>query len=274
MSKHLLARAGAVLAAAAVSAGVLVGVAAPAQAASLGAITLSQAGGVDDTPMFASATTSAPCPTGFGTNAALRIGRPGGPYSNLRAPLGAGGYDTAPVTIAPNRSFSLAIGGAPAAGEWLVIVECYSATEGRHPDEFQTSITVTGSTWELTPAPVVDLGTVNLSQSSGGVDDTPVFASGTTSAPCPTGFGANVALRIGRPTGPFSNLRAPLGAGGYDTAPASIAPNRSFSTAIAGTPGDGEWWVVVECFSATQGQHPDRFVTSITVTGSTWVVAA
>jgi hypothetical protein len=150
MSKHLLARVGAVLAAAAVSAGVLVGVAAPAQAASLGAITLSQtSGGVDDTPMLASATTSTPCPTGYGANVALRIGRPDGPFSNLRAPLGAGGYDTAPVAIAPNRSFSTAIGGAPGDGEWWVVVECFSATEGQHPDRFVTPITVTGTTWAV-----------------------------------------------------------------------------------------------------------------------------
>jgi hypothetical protein len=151
MSKHLLARVGAVLAAAALSAGALVGVAAPAQAASLGAITLSEtSGSVDASPMFASGTTSAACPTGFGANVALRIGRAGGPFNNLRAPLGAGGYDTAPVTISPNRSFSTAVGGAPADGEWLVVVECFSTTEGQHPERFVTSITVSGSSWALT----------------------------------------------------------------------------------------------------------------------------
>lgn len=275
MGKHLFARAAAVLVAAAVPAGVLVGVAAPAQAASLGTVTLSQTSGtVTDTPMFTSGTTSAACPTGYGANAALRIGRPGGPYSNLVAPGGAGDYDAAPVTLSPNRSFSTAVGGPPADGEWLVIVECYSATLGRHTDEFQTSITVSGGDWAVTPAPPADLGTVTLSQTSGTVADTPVFASGTTSAACPSGYGANVALRIGRPQGPFANLRAALGAGGYDTAPVTIEPNRSFTAALGGTaPGDGEWWVVVECYSDTLGQHPERFVTPITVTGGDWAVA-
>ncbi|MGN9911054.1 hypothetical protein ACTMTJ_26200 [Phytohabitans sp. LJ34] len=277
MSKPLIARVAALLATAAATATALVGVASPAQAAPLGTVNLSQSSGsVSDSPMFASGTTSAACPSGYGDNVALRIGRPEGPFSNLRAALGAGGYDTAPVTIEPNRSFATALGGvAPGSGEWWVVVECFSATLGQHPDRFVTSITVTGSTWELPPAPVVHLGTVTLSQSTGLVSDTPVFASGTTSAACPSGYGDNVALRVGRPEGPFSNLRAALGAGGYDTAPVTIEPNRSFTTALGGVaPGEGEWWVVVECFSATQGQHPDRFVTPIIVAGDTWTVSA
>lgn len=91
MTKRLLARAGALAGAVAVSASVLVGVAAPAQAASLGEVVLSQVeGSVTDTPIFASAT-SAPCPTGYGENAALRVGQPGGPYANLAPSLVAAG---------------------------------------------------------------------------------------------------------------------------------------------------------------------------------------
>ncbi len=155
MSKRVLARAGALLGAMALSAGVLVGVAAPAQAASLGEVTLSEtSGSVSATPMFASATTPA-CPTGFGENAALRVGRPGGPYSNLAPALGGGGFDTTPVTINPNRSFTTALGGvAPGAGEWWIIMECYSLTEGRHVDEFRTSIQVTGDQWRIPIAEV------------------------------------------------------------------------------------------------------------------------
>ncbi|MDG4764963.1 Ig-like domain repeat protein [Solwaraspora sp. WMMD406] len=150
MSKRVFARAAALLGAAALTGGVLVAVAAPAQAASLGEVQLSQtSGGVSDEPMFVSAS-SAACPAGFGENAGLRIGRPGGPYSNLGRPLGGGGFDSAPVTIEANRSFTTSIGGsAPAAGEWWVIIECYSLTEGRHPDEFVTPITVSGTTWRV-----------------------------------------------------------------------------------------------------------------------------
>ncbi|MFI7217393.1 Ig-like domain-containing protein [Micromonospora maritima] len=131
----------------AIVSGLVLTVSGPAQAASLGEVTLSQTSGtVTDTPMFASATT-AKCPTGYGENANLRIGRPGGPYSNLAVALGGGGYDQAPVTINPNRSFSTAIGGAPAAGEWWVVMECYSLTEGRNADEFRTPVLVCGNTW-------------------------------------------------------------------------------------------------------------------------------
>lgn len=135
--------------------------------------------------------------------------------------------------------------------------------------------TATALVGVASPAQAAPLGTVNLSQSIGSVSDSPIFASGTTSAACPSGYGANAALRVGRPEGPFSNLRAALGDGGYDTAPVTIEPNRSFATALGGVaPGDGEWWVVVECFSVTQGQHPERFVTPITVTGATWALSA
>ncbi len=129
---------------------------APAQAASLGALTLTgidgkpqTSGTVDATPMFASATTSAPCPAGFGENASLRIGPPGGPYSNLAKTLGGGGYDEAPVTSDSNRSFTTALGNPPADGVWHIIMECYSLTEGRHPDEFQLPIMVCGRLWKV-----------------------------------------------------------------------------------------------------------------------------
>jgi len=169
MTKRLLARVGALAGAVAVSAGVLVGIAAPAQAASLGEVVLSQVeGSVDDTPIFASAT-SAPCPVGYGENAALRIGQPGGPYFNLAPSLGGGGYDTVPVTVEPNRSFATAIGAAPAAGEWWIVVQCFSLTEGKHVDEFITPITVAGDSWAvkrtattlgITPASPVRRGTL------------------------------------------------------------------------------------------------------------------
>ncbi|GAA1842425.1 Ig-like domain repeat protein [Asanoa iriomotensis] len=169
MSKRVFARAAALLGAVTLSAGVLAGIASPAQAASLGGVTLSQqSGSVNDTPMFASGS-SAACPAGFGENAGLRVGRPGGPYSNLAVPLGGGGYDEAPVTIAPNRSFTTALGGtAPAAGEWWVIVECYSLTEGRHVDEFQTAIVVTGDQWRV---PVAEDTTTALTVApAGGIE--------------------------------------------------------------------------------------------------------
>jgi Bacterial Ig-like domain (group 3) len=158
MGRSWLTRAPVLLAAfllsvASLTAGVVVTLAEPAHAASLGEVRLSQqAGTVDSVPMFTSGTTD-PCPANFGENANLRIGRPDGPYSNLAPALGGGGFDTAPITINPNRSFQTALGGtAPGAGEWWVVMECYSLTEGRNVDEFRTPITVCGDRWQVGPS--------------------------------------------------------------------------------------------------------------------------
>lgn len=125
------------------------------------------------------------------------------------------------------------------------------------------------------PAAAAPLGTVRLSQTSGTVDATPIFATATASGACPTGYGSNAQVRIGPPAGPFANVAKPLSAGGYDRTAVSAQPNRSFLTALGNTPPvDGEWWVVVECFSETLGMHPDRFVTPITVSGRQWRVGA
>ncbi|GAA4468209.1 hypothetical protein [Phytohabitans houttuyneae] len=140
----------AVLSALAVAALTAVAFPAPAQAAPLGSVRLSASKGtVDQTPIFATASAAKPCPSGFGQDAAVRIGPPGGPYQNVATPLRDGGYDKKAVSVKPNRSFARAIGGAPAAGEWWVVVECWSLTQGRHPDLFITPLTVTGKEWKL-----------------------------------------------------------------------------------------------------------------------------
>ncbi|GAA4152383.1 hypothetical protein GCM10022251_20480 [Phytohabitans flavus] len=140
----------AALSAVAVSALAAVAFPAPASAAPLGTVKLSQAKGtVDQTPIFGTASTSKPCPDGFGSDAAVRIGPPGGPYQNVATPLREGGYDKKAVSAKPNRSFSRAIGGAPANGEWWVVVECWSLTLGRHPELFITPLTVTGRDWKM-----------------------------------------------------------------------------------------------------------------------------
>jgi hypothetical protein len=120
--------------------------------APIGAVRLSQpSGSVDATPIATEAAASAPCPEGYGRNALLRVGRPGGPYSNLAKPLSGGGYDRAAPAARPNRSFATALDGRrPAAGEWWVVFECHSENEGVHPARFVTSITVSAGTWSLT----------------------------------------------------------------------------------------------------------------------------
>jgi hypothetical protein len=235
MSKRVLARAGALLGAMAVSAGVLVGVAAPAQAASLGEVTLSQtSGSVTDTPIFASATSPA-CPTGFGENAALRIGKPGGPYSNLAPALGGGLYDTHPVTINPNRSFTTALGGtAPGNGEWWVIMECYSLTEGRHVDEFRTSIVVSGTSWRI-PVAYDTATTLTMTPNSPVTAGTEVtFTAGVTASdPNAPAIAGTVEFRRG------SNVvgTAPV-VGGTATFATTALPIGSYQYSAAFVPAD------------------------------------
>ena len=120
------------------------------------------------------------------------------------------------------------------------------------------------------PAGAAPLGSVRLSQSSGTVDQNPIFGSASASKPCPAGFGSDAMVRVGPPGGPYSNVAKPLTDGGYDKKAVSVKPNRSFSTALAGAPAGGEWWVVVECYSLTLGMYEERFVTPITVNGRAW----
>ncbi|MFC0532550.1 hypothetical protein [Phytohabitans kaempferiae] len=122
------------------------------------------------------------------------------------------------------------------------------------------------------PASAAPLGTVQLSQSEGTVDQTPIFGTASASRPCPSGYGSDALVRVGPPGGPYANVARPLTDGGYDAKAVLAKPNRSFAAALGGAPASGEWWVVVECFSLTQGQHPERFVTPLTVTGRDWKV--
>ncbi|WP_327010360.1 WxL domain-containing protein [Dactylosporangium sp. NBC_01737] len=166
--KSLLARVGAVAGAAVVSSVALVGLAAPAHAADLGSITLTPTSGtVDANPMFTSVTTATACPTGYGTNVAVKIGRVGGPYNNLNTVYSDGGYDTAPLSLAANRSFTRANGNvAPAAGLYEVVIICTSETQGDLPDVFRSiNIEVTGANWAVKVAAPAEDTTTTLAVS-------------------------------------------------------------------------------------------------------------
>ncbi|MGI5149514.1 hypothetical protein ACQEVC_24750 [Plantactinospora sp. CA-294935] len=119
--------------------------------AALGTLTVTPTSGtVGGNPMLVSATTSAPCPARYGSAVLLRVGPAGGPYSNIARPGGAGGYDTAPVTMRPNRSMTMSQGRPPGDGEYVIVVECVSDTLGTHPDRFESRIVVSGDTWRVT----------------------------------------------------------------------------------------------------------------------------
>ncbi|GLZ75711.1 hypothetical protein Afil01_05180 [Actinorhabdospora filicis] len=151
-----LSRVIALLAATAATALTLLVSASPAQAESpiLGVLSLSAASGtVTDTPFVASATTNAPCPSGYGDNASLRAGKPGGPYALLGRIGGDGGYDTAAsVTLPASRSLTTVLGGTPADGDYEVVVTCSGVLTGVHPKSFSTYITVTGADWRVKAA--------------------------------------------------------------------------------------------------------------------------
>ncbi|MEV6522864.1 Ig-like domain repeat protein [Longispora sp. NPDC051575] len=161
-TQSLFARGAALAAATVLASAAALALAAPAQAAPLGTLTLSQTSGdVATNPMFAGATTSTACPTGYGTNATIKVGKVGGPYNNLNKVGSAGGYDTAPFTIGANRSFTTSNGGvAPTSGDYQVVLVCTSETQGDHPDLFVTDITVTGANWAVkSTAPAQDTTT-------------------------------------------------------------------------------------------------------------------
>jgi hypothetical protein len=125
--------------------------AAPARrAAALGTVAITPtSGAVDGNPMLNSATTSTPCPAGYGAGALLRVGPVGGPYSNIARPVTTGNYDKAPVTMNPNRSMTDSQGQQPGDGEYVIVVECISDTLGPHGNRFETPIVVSGNTWRV-----------------------------------------------------------------------------------------------------------------------------
>ncbi|MEU3452525.1 Ig-like domain repeat protein [Micromonospora sp. NPDC006766] len=231
MSKRLLARAAALTTGAALAAGALVAVASPALAAPLGTVNLSKTSGlVTDSPIFETATTSAPCPSTYGEEAALRIGpAETGPFTNLTPSLGGGGYDQAPVAANPNRSFQTALGSAPANGRWWIVVECFSLLNGRHPDRFVTEIVVNGNQWKV---PVVEATTANLAVSPA----SPV-AAGTqvtlTATVAPSGAAGTVEFLRGT-----NSLGTATVSGGKATLTTSTIPAGSWSLTARFTPAD------------------------------------
>ncbi|MFD0742363.1 hypothetical protein ACFQ1L_11430 [Phytohabitans flavus] len=203
--------------------GVVLAFATPAQAASLGTITITPTNGtIDASPMFASATSERACPATFGENAGLRVGPVGGPYQNLGRPLGGGGYDQAPVTIAPNRSLSQALGAPPTETTYLIIMECFSLTAGRHVDEFQLPILICdGTTWTTaascgTAEPTTT--TVTAEPSGAVPEGTPITLTATIDPPSAAGpvqfrrkrAGTTVVENIGDPVAVGADGKATL----------------------------------------------------------------
>ncbi|MFF5172687.1 hypothetical protein ACFY3U_08645 [Micromonospora sp. NPDC000089] len=141
---------------------VLAGPAAPASAADLGTLTVTPTTGpvgsgvADATPMLTAVTTSAACPTGYGTNAVAKVGPVGGPYSNLDRIGSDNNYDAGPFTLGSNRSMAKALGAVPRNGDYEVVVQCSGEILGDNPGYFRVGITVAAGTWTVRaggPAP-------------------------------------------------------------------------------------------------------------------------
>jgi hypothetical protein len=122
------------------------------------------------------------------------------------------------------------------------------------------------------PARAAPLGTLAISPAAGTITAKPAFAAATTSAGCPRTHGQNVRLKAGRVGGPYTNLAPAGGDGTYGNGPFTVAPDRELTRALGASPANGDYEIVVECLGETTGQHPDRFLTTITVTGPNWVV--
>lgn len=123
-----------------------------------------------------------------------------------------------------------------------------------------------------TGAQAAPLGTLAVTPTAGTISAKPAFTAARTSAGCPQTYGQNVKLKAGPVGGPYTNLAVTGSAGNYSDGPFSVAPDRELTRALTATPADGDYQIVVECLGVTTGQHPDRFVTTITVTGQNWTV--
>jgi hypothetical protein len=236
-TKSLLGRAAAVAGAFAVATGGLVAVAAPAQAAPLGTITLAPSSGtVDQNPFVTAATTSAPCPAGYGDFAALRIGPVGGAVTNLNRIASAGGYDIAPFSLAAGWSLTAAFSADPAVkpapGDYVVVIECINALGGANPNRFETLITITGTDWRLksAPAPVTPTTTTLVASPAGPVVTGTAVTLTATVAPAAAG---SVDFRVGG----TSLGTAPV-SGGTASITTSTLPAGSNTVTAAFTPTD------------------------------------
>ncbi|MEU8259060.1 Ig-like domain-containing protein [Micromonospora sp. NPDC048999] len=189
------ARAAALLGAAVLSSVAVVGVSSPAFAADLGTLTItptsgSVGSGVDDaTPMFTSATTSAACPTNYGTNAVAKVGPVGGPYNNLNKIGSDNNYDAGAFSLGTNRSMARALGAVPANGNFEIVIQCSGEILGDHKDYFRAPITVSNGIWKLAGAVTAEPTTTALTVAPAGTAayGAPVTLTATVTPSAATG---------------------------------------------------------------------------------------
>lgn len=122
------------------------------------------------------------------------------------------------------------------------------------------------------PAHAASLGTLTITPTAGTIGANPAFTSATTGAGCPATHGQNAKLRAGKVGGPYGNLAAVAGGGTYGNGPFTLVPDRALAQPLGATPAGGDYEIVVECLGETTGLYPDRFIATITVTGSNWTV--
>lgn len=236
-----VARVAALLGAAVVSSVALVGVSSPAFAADLGTLTITPTTGSvgvdvnDATPMFTSATTSAACPTGYGTNAVAKVGPVGGPYNNLNRIGSDNNYDAGPFTLGTNRSMAKALGAVPGNGNYEIVIQCSGEILGDNADYFRAPITVNNGTWTVKGAVVATPTTTALAASPAGsaAYGATVTLTATVS---PSAASGTVAFKRGATT----IGTAPV-SGGVASLPVSNLPVGTLSLTAVFTPGNGDY---------------------------------
>ncbi|MYZ38962.1 MULTISPECIES: Ig-like domain-containing protein [unclassified Streptomyces] len=123
------------------------------------------------------------------------------------------------------------------------------------------------------------LGDLTLGKTSGSITDDPLVPHVTTDAPCPTGQGDAVQLRVVHPTNASRTSLGQVAAGGYDTAPVDTdlpVWGTSLGAILDGwfgtDPHDGTYTLQLECPNWDDPNAFSFFSTIIEVTGDTWAV--
>ncbi|MFE2598325.1 Ig-like domain-containing protein [Streptomyces sp. NPDC059396] len=124
------------------------------------------------------------------------------------------------------------------------------------------------------------LGDLTLSKTSGSINDNPLVPHVTTDAPCPTGQGDAVWLKVVHPAGTGSRIRLGQASNGpYDTAPVDTdipASSTSLATVLTNWFGDGNhdgtYELQLECPNWNDPNDFSFFSTNIEITGDTWAL--
>lgn len=225
-----------------VTAALVVQSAEPAYAASLGTITLTpSAGSVTDDPFVTGLTTTQACPTGYGDVVTVRVRASGSTASGnaLGRSQSAGGYDTAVLSLvgtadsaatsAVSISLLQALGGSSIAeGNYEIYISCteMQVAGEEYADHFSTTITVTGTTWQVAS----DGGTTSSSSSASARASASASTSASASASTTVSTSGSVTGSASVSTSGSASATASESGSASDAAAASTTTTTTTST--------------------------------------------